>query len=81
MLKLIDNDIHHWEEQVKQGKLNKKFAITDALQSSLYVCYLSQFNIDQRQQLLSNWQTKILQKILPILSNFNLLDILISEKG
>jgi len=81
MLKLIDDDIHHWQEQVTQGKLNKKTSITDALLSALYFSYLSQFNIDQRQQLLNNFQKDILQKFLPIRSNFNLLDIITNQKG
>ncbi|CAF1139632.1 unnamed protein product [Adineta steineri] len=80
MLKLIANDISHWQDQLQQGKLNKKTVITDALLISLYFCYLSQFNIDQRQQLLINWQTNILQNILPIRANFNLLDIITDEK-
>jgi hypothetical protein len=81
MLQLIDDDIHHWKEQVEQGQLNKKTSITDALLAALYICYLSQFNIDQRQQLLLNWQTKILQNLLPIRSNFNILDLIINQKG
>jgi hypothetical protein len=81
MLKLIDDDIHHWQEQVQQGELNKKTSITDAILTALYFCYLSQFNIDQRQQLLNNWQTNILQKLLPIRSNFNPMDFISDQKG
>lgn len=81
MLKLIDDDIHYWKEQVEQGKLNKKTSITDALLTSLYFSYLSQFNIDQRQQFLFNWKTNILENILPSRSNFNPLDIIINQKG
>ncbi|CAF3428145.1 unnamed protein product [Rotaria socialis] len=80
MLKLIDDDIQFWQKQVDEGKLNKKTAITDALLASLYFCYLSQFNIDQREKLLLNWQTKILENILPIQSNFNPLNIIINQK-
>jgi len=81
MLKLIDNDIHHWEKQIEEGELNKKTSITDALLAAIYFCYLSQFNIDQRQQLLNNWQRNILEKILPIRSNFNPLDVISNQKG
>jgi hypothetical protein len=81
MLKLIDDDIHHWQEQVKQGESNKKTSITDALLTAFYLCYLSQFNIDQRQQLLNNWQTNILEKLLPTRSNFNPLDFINDQKG
>lgn len=81
MLKLIDDDIQYWQEQVEQGEFNKKTSITDALLTAFYFCYLLQFNIDQRQQLLFNWQTNILEKILPIRPNFNLLDFIINQKG
>jgi len=81
MLKLIDDDIHHWQEQVQQGESNKKTSITDAILTALYFCYLSQFNIDQRQQLLNNWQTNILQKLLPTRSNFNPMDFITDQKG
>ena len=81
MLKLIDDDINHWQEQVDQGKLNQKTSITDALLTALYFCYLSQFNIDQRQKLIDFWQTNILQKMLPIRSHFNPLDLITNQKG
>jgi glutaredoxin 2 len=81
MLKLIDDDIHYWEKQIEQGQLNKKTSITDAILTALYFCYLSQFNIDQRQQLLNHWQNDILQKLLPIRTDFNPLEILNNEKG
>ncbi|UJR29306.1 hypothetical protein I4U23_010520 [Adineta vaga] len=80
MLKLIDNDIHHWQEEVKQAKLNQQTAITDTLQISLYFTYLSQFNIDQRQQFLLQWQKDILQTLLPIRTDFNLLHMIMNEK-
>ena len=81
MLKLIDDDIHHWEEQVQQGRLNKKTSISDAILTAHYFCYLSPFNIDQRQQLLFNWQTNILEKLLSVRSNFNPLDFVMNQKG
>lgn len=81
MLKLIDDDIQHWQQQIQQGELNKKTSITDALLIALYFSYLSQFNIDQRQQLLTQWQNNILQKLLPIRTNFNLLDVINNSKG
>ncbi|CAF1088574.1 unnamed protein product [Rotaria sordida] len=80
MLKLINDDIEYWQEQVDQGKSNKKTLITDALLIALYFSYLSQFNIDQRQQFLFNWQRKILEKILPIRPYFNPIDIIINQK-
>ncbi|UJR28892.1 hypothetical protein I4U23_010112 [Adineta vaga] len=80
MLKLIDNDIHHWQEEVKQAKLNQQTAITDTLQIALYFTYLSQFNIDQRQQCLLQWQKDILQTLLPIRTDFNLLHMIMNEK-
>ncbi|CAF4382805.1 unnamed protein product, partial [Adineta steineri] len=40
MLKLIANDISHWQDQLQQGKLNKKTVITDALLISLYLLFL-----------------------------------------
>ena len=81
MLKLIDNDIQHWQNEVQQAKLNKKTAISDALQVALYFTYLSEFNVDQREQILSNWQKNILQTLLPIRTNFNLLKMILNEKG
>ncbi|CAF4961095.1 unnamed protein product, partial [Rotaria sp. Silwood1] len=80
MLKLIDDDIQYWQEQVDQGKSNQKTSFTDALLIALYFSYLSQFNIDQRQQLLFQWQTKIFEKILPIQTDFNPLNIIINQK-
>ena len=81
MLKLIDDDIHHWQTQVEQGQSNKKTSITDALLTALYFCFLSQFNIDQRQQLLKHWQKDILQDLLPIRENFNPLEMIKDQKG
>jgi len=81
MLKLIDDDIHHWQEQVEQGQFNKKTSITDALLTALYFSYLSQFNIDQRKLLLNQWQNDILHQLLPIRSNFNPLEIINNQKG
>lgn len=81
MLKLIEDDIRYWQEQVDQGKSSQKTSITDALLISLYFSYLSKFNIDQRVHLLSFWQKNILEKILPLRPSFNLLGIIINQKG
>ena len=81
MLQLIDKDIQHWQNEAQQGRLNQQTAITDALQISLYVTYLSQFNVDQRQEFLSQWQTNIVQPSLPVRINFNFLNMLFNEKG
>lgn len=81
MLKLIDNDIQHWQNEVQQAKLNKTTAISDALQIALYFTYLSEFNVDQREEILSNRQKNILQNLLPIRTNFNLLNMILNEKG
>ncbi|CAF1514427.1 unnamed protein product, partial [Adineta ricciae] len=80
MLQLIDEDIQHWQNEVQQGRLNQQTAITDALQISLYFSYLSQFNVDQRQEFLSQWQTNVLQPSLPVRSDFNLLNMIFNEK-
>ena len=77
MLKLIDDDIQFWKEQVEQNKFNQQTSIHDALLTAIYFCYLSQFNIDQRKQLITQWQNKILSTR----SNFNPVQLLANEKG
>lgn len=81
MLKLIDDDIQYWQQQVDQGRSNKNTSIINAVLTALYFCYLSKFNVDQRQQLLTNWQKKMSAENFPIQSNFNPLDIIINQKG
>ena len=77
MLQLIDQDIQHWKNEVEQGQANEKTSIDDALLLAFYLAFLSQFNIDQRQQLFEHWTTNF----LTIRMNFNLLEILHDEKG
>ena len=77
MLKLIDDDIQFWKEQVEQNEFNQQTSIHDALLTAIYFCYLSQFNIDQRKQLITQWQNKILSTR----SNFNPVQLLANEKG
>ena len=78
MLKLIDDDIQFWKEQVEQGKLNQQTSINDALLTAIYFCYLSQFNVDQRRQLIDKWQQK---SLLTTRANFNPLQLLSNPKG
>jgi hypothetical protein len=77
MLKLIDDDIQFWKEQVEQGKLNQQTSINDALLTAIYFCYLSQFNVDQRRQLIDKWQ----KSLLTARANFNPLQLLSNQKG
>jgi hypothetical protein len=77
MLKLIDDDIQFWKEQVEQGKLNQQTSINDALLTAIYFCYLSQFNVDQRRQLIDKWQ----KSLLTTRANFNPLQLLSNQKG
>lgn len=77
MLQLIEQDIHYWKEQVQQGQSNEKTSFHDSLVLAFYFAFLSQFNIDQRQQLFEHWT----KNFLTIRTNFNLLEILHDEKG
>ena len=74
MLKLIDDDIQFWKEQVEQGKLNQQTSINDVLLTAIY---LSQFNVDQRRQLIDKWQ----KSLLTTRANFNPLQLLSNQKG
>ena len=81
MLQLIDQDIQFWKKEVEQGEFNQKTSIADALLIAFYFSFLSQFNIDQREYFLNDWRINILPNLLPIRSDFNLLQIINDEKG
>ena len=81
MLKLIDEDIQFYQRDFLQYQQDEETFLSDSIVISLYFAYLSQFSFDQREQFLTDWQKNLFAPILPVRSQWNLLEFLLNEKG